>query len=335
MPDRTYCTIAEVIAELETGGAQPDESVLMRAVRHASDFIDRRIGAFIPFTETRWFDGNGERDLFIDPCLAVTAITDDGDAVTNTQYRLYPLNRHWPGGPYTRLGIDEDATELGYWTFQRRAVSVAGRWGKYEESIATGATTTQADGTTTSLLASSGANISPGAVLLVESEQELVEATGAATDSTANCEAITAAGEDFICSDGSLLNTGEILKVEFEQMKLLDKAANRLYVARGWNGTKRVAHSTGLDIYVYRAFTVKRGVNGTSGASHSAKAISRYIPPYDVASLAVMLAALYRKMAQTGFSGRAGNAELGESFYYKAFPSEIKEIQRNYRITSL
>jgi len=240
-----------------------------------------------------------------------------------------------PNTAFTRLGIDEDATELGYWTHQRRAVSVAGRWGKYEESIATGATTTQADGATTSLLASSGANISPGAVLLVESEQELVEATGAATDSTANCEEITASDDNFICSDGALVNVGEVLKVEFEQMKLLDKAGNRLYVARQWNGTKRAAHSTGLDIYVYRTFTVKRGVNGTTAASHSAKAISRYIPPYDVGSLCIMLAALQRKMADTNYAGRAGNAELGEAFYYKMFPKEIDEIRRNYRITSL
>ena len=339
MSDRLYCTLAELIADLELPGVK-DESQLLRHVRAASDFIDRRLGWFIPATEARRFAGNGEIDLFVDPLLAATAVVNNGTTITTANYLLYPRNRLWSNGPYNRIAVDPDATQLSYWYFDRDAVAITGRWGKYEESISTGATvanTTQITSSGTSLLASDGSKISTGMVLLIESEQLLVEATGAATDSTTNtAEALDASEEAVDLVSGAAVNAGEIIRVEFEQMKVIEVQTNTIYVVRGWNGTARATHVTASDVFVFRSFVVKRGVNGTVAAAHlNSVAISRYIPPYDVNGLCRQLAALEFQMAKTGYSGRAGNAELGETFYFKKYPSEIKEIQRNYRVVSL
>ena len=216
-------------------------------------------------------------------------------------------------------------------------MAVTGRWGLYEEAVATGATVASQTDSATSLTVDNAAGISAGANLLIESEQELVTATGAASDSTANtAEALDAEEEEIDVDNGAAVNIGEVLKINFEQMKVLDKAGNTLLVAKGWNGTSRSAHLTGQDVYVYRTFTVARGVNGTTAAAHTNKAVSRYVPPADVHYLCKQIAALMLKKAQSGFAGKVGNEATGETFYFNEFPKAvIEQIQRNYFVPLL
>ena len=190
MSDRLYCTIDELVDDLEMAGVKAwKEDQVLDKIRAASDFIDNKFGMFIPYTEAKRIDGNGEIDLFIPPLLAVSSIVNDGTTITSANYLLYPRNRHWQNGPYTRLSVDPDATQFLYWTDEEDVVVVTGRWGKYEESIDTGATvanTTSIAADGTSMLVGNGSKLSPGMVLLIENEQMLVTATGSATDSTAN-----------------------------------------------------------------------------------------------------------------------------------------------------
>ena len=341
MSDRLYCTIDELVDDLEMAGVKAwKEDQVLDKIRAASDFIDNKFGMFIPYTEAKRIDGHGEIDLFIPPLLAVASIVNDGTTITSANYLLYPRNRHWQNGPYTRLSVDPDATQFSYWTDEEDVVVVTGRWGKYEESIDTGATvanTTSIAADGTSLLVGNGSKLSPGMVLLIEIEQLLVTATGAATDSTANTsEALDASEEEIDLNDASLVNTGEIVRIDFEQMRILDKLSNTVLAERGYNGTKRVAHTTSADVYVYRTFTVKRGANGTTAAAHNnGTAISRYIVPYDVNYLCRQVAALMMRKAETGFAGKTGNVELGEVFYHNEFPEQIEKVAKNYRIVSL
>ncbi len=335
MSDRVYCTLAELLDDLDEPGALK-EAAVMRYIRAASDYIDQKIGRFIPVTETRRYDGNGLLEMFIDLCLAVTSLTLDATAITSTQYLLYPRSRHWENGPYNVLIIDPDATELSCWTAERDVVIIVGRWGLYEDTEATGATVSSQSSSETSLAASSGAAVSPGAVLLIESEQELVTATGDPSDSTANTnEAVDISEEEIDVTDGTKVYTGETIRVDYEQMLVIGIKGNTLMVRRGYNGTAKATHSTSTDVYVYRTFTVSRGVNGTTAAAHSSKAISRYMAPYDVNWLARQMAGLMWKKARSGFAGKVGNQELGEVFYQNEFPEQIKQVRANYRIVRL
>ncbi len=333
--DRLYCTLAEVLNDLQRNGLK-DESKLVDFIRAASHVIDKR-GQFIPVTEQRSFDGNGDTDLWVSPLLALTACalvesTQTTLTLTSADYMLYPRNRWWENGPYTRLAVDRDSTQIGAWTRGQGNVQPTGRWGLYEETRSTGALGTNATDTTTDLTVDNAANISPGAVLLIESEQELVEATGSPTDSTANInEAVDTSEEEIDLTDATKINVSEIARIDFEQMRCLDKAGSTALFQRGWNGTSKVAHSINADVYVYRTFTVKRGVNGTPPAAHAAQAIRRYWPPRDVNYLCRQIAGLMLKKSESGWAGKVGNAELGETFYFNEFPNDpLKKIMEPY-----
>lgn len=338
MSDRLYCTLAEFLSDLGLPGVRDEEAALAR-VQAASDWIDRELGWFIPVSGARTFDGRGTQHLWIDPATAITSVTEGGDAVDSSYYYGFPHEKHWENGPYSRLSVADDINK-SVWAEGLANVEVTGRWGLYDKSIATGTTVQNnplASGGT-SLLVANGAKVSPGAVLLIESEQVLVTATGAATDSTTNTnEALDASEEEIDVVSGAALSIGEIIRVELEQMKVLDIASNTVAVARGWNETKRVSHLTNQDIYVYRTFTIRRAANGTTAAAHNqGTAISRQVPPGDVNWLCRQIAGLMLKKAQSGFAGKVGNAELGETFYLNEFPNDvINRISKAHRIVSL
>ncbi len=331
--DRLYCTLNELIDELDDPGVRAwKETQWMDKIRAASEWIDKAIGNFIPVTEARRFDGEGGVDLWVDPLLAVTSIVDDTLTLLSTDYLLYPRDRLWENGPYVRITIDPDATTLSVWSLEDDIIVITGRWGMYELTKATGATVAAQNNSSTDLVASSGAEISPGAVLLIGTEQELVEATGSPTDSTANlAEDVDSSEEEIDLSDGTKVAIGETIRVDFEQMRVRDKQTNTILVERGWNGTKRTTHTSTADVYVYRTFTVKRGANGTTAAEHTTASISRYVAPDDIAHLCRKMAALKLKSAQSGFAGKVGNAELGEVSYFKEFPeTDIEKVKSNY-----
>ena len=330
MPDRCYCSVADVV-----GWGVRDEDDLLAFIRSASDWITKNIGDFIPVTATKRYDGTGDIDLTVAPLLAVTSIADDGDSLVSADYLLYPRNKWWENGPYHRIRIDPDATTLNVWSLEEDIVVITGRWGLYEESSLTGATVQNdplaAGGT--SLIVDNGSKIRPGLVLLVVSEQVFVEETGVTTDSTANtAEAVDNSEEAIDTSDGTKVAIGEIIKIDNEKMLVLDIQSNTIIVERGWGGTTRNTHTTATDIYAYRTFTVKRGVNGTTAAEHVQNvAISKYIPPWDVHYLCKQMASIMSKKAESSYAGKTGSVELGEVFYHAEFPKEVlKDIKAVY-----
>jgi len=306
--DRLYCCLSELVDALEQAGVKSwREADALDKIKAASQWIDRKLGHFIPVTDARYFDGNGHIDLYIDPVLAVTALSLDGTAILSTQYILYgngPAEPRWENGPYTRITVHPDATQMSVWWKEDKNILLTGRYGKWEQSVVSGATvanTTEISASGTSLVVSDGSKIGLGMVLLIGTEQPLVTATEAPTDSTANLgEALDSSEEEIDVNNAALVNTGEIIRVDFEQMKIIDKKTNTLLVVRGWNGTAKTSHTDTTDVYAYRTYTVKRGINGTTAAVHAnAIAISRYVAPDDVKYLCVQIAALMLKKQQT------------------------------------
>lgn len=330
MSEQVYCTLAEIVADLNLPGVK-NEATLVQYIRAASDYIQGRIGDFMPVTATRYFKGTGHGTLWVPPLLSITSIVNDPDTLTTGDYILFPRGRWWRNGPYTRLEPDPDSTTLSAWVPEEDAVVIAGTWGLYDKHISTGATVSAQTDSATALVVSNAAEVSPGAVLLIGTEQELVTATGAATDSTANtAEALDNAEEEVDVDNGTLVNAGEIIRVDYEQMKVLAVQGNTLVVARAWNGTKAAAHTTSADVYVYRTFTVERAANGTTAAAHSSAAIERYVAPADVNFAAREMAGIMLKKAQGGWAGKVGNANLGEVFYVQEFPEAIEKIGKKY-----
>jgi len=329
--DRLYCTLGELLDDLGAPGDKDPVKVLSY-IRWASQWIDQNLGQFIPVTEAKRFDGEGGTELQIEPLLAVTSIVDDDDTLQTADYLLYPRNKLWENGPYVWIELDPDATTINSWTNERDIVVITGRWGLFELTRDTGATGTLSDASDTSLVVDDASKIWPGAVLKIEDEQCLVEDWGAATDSSTDlAEALDNNEEEIDVDDGSVFAIGEIEKVDFEQMKILDINTNKLYVDRGYNGTKKATHADNTSVFVYRTFTVKRGINGTTAVGHSSKSVSRYVPPDDVNYLCRQMASLAWNKARSGFSGQVGNPDLGEVTFYQEFPKEvIRRIEESY-----
>lgn len=336
-----FCTVQDLISDAQSLGA--DDARLMQAIREASDYLQKEIGWFIPVTATRYFQApESVATLFVNPLLAITSITNDTDTLTGADYLLKPDLREWADGPYTRIVADPDSSLLYSWSDLVNGVTIVGRWGLFERSRSTGATvadTTQQSDSQTTLKVSSGAAVSPGMVLLIGSEQELVTGWGDPTTSVTTLNGSVAVGDDTLTlTNASLVNVGEVLRVDFEQMLVRDRRTsnNTVYVTRAWNGTAKAAHTTSTAVDVYRTVTVERGVNGTTPAAHAnGVSISRYVAPDDVQFLTKQIATLMVTKARSGYQGRTGNAETGVVFYTDAFPRfDIDRIKARYTVRS-
>lgn len=342
MSDQVYACLSEVIFDLELSGIPKlNESRWLERIKAASDWIVRKRGEFIPVTSVKHYSGKGGQVLFVEPTLAVTTLVNDGTTLASSDYLLAPLNRHWRNGPYTRIEVDPDASGLSAWATGRDEIVVTGRHGLYEETETTGAlvaNTTQIAAGGTSLLVSNGGRVSPGMILLIESEQVLVTATESATAIVPTlAEDLDASEEQITLSASTGLNAGEVIRIDYEDMRIVLIEGATLTVDRGWNATTRATHTNGAALTIYRTFTVKRGLNGTTDASHLTNvAISRYVAPWDVNWLTRQICGLMHKKAQGGFSSKSGSAEMGTLFYFDEFPKkQVEDVLRNYRLTDI
>lgn len=180
MTDRyAYCSIQDVIDRVfdsDTSVTSTEKLMLLGIVQAVAAFINDFYGErrFIPGTAARRFDGSGTARLFVDDLLAVTSLVDDDDTWAASDYLLYPRNAGGVKGPYIWIEIDPDGTYSAF-TGERDTVVITGRWGAYEETVATGATLASAlTASATSMSVATGSIIRAGHILLIDSEQIFV-----------------------------------------------------------------------------------------------------------------------------------------------------------------
>ena len=333
-----FCTVSDIAADTKSPGV--DEARIYQAIREASDYLQKEIGWFIPVTLTRRFDGSGRETLIIPPLLSVTTLVNGDDTLSASDYILKPDDGFWPNGPYGMIHVDPDSSTLLAWEDELDGVAITGKWGLFNRSASTSATvadTTQQSDSQTTLKVSNGSKVSPGMLLLIGSEQELVTGWSSPTDNvTTVTEPVTATADQLTLADDTLVNVGEIIRIDFEQMLIKDIRAstNLASVIRGYNGTARVAHADNAEVDAYRTVNVERGVNGTTAAAHAnGTVISRYFAPDDIQFLTRQIATLMVNKALSGYQGRTGNAELGVVFYNDAFPRyELEQIKMRYAL---
>lgn len=333
-----FCTVSDIAADKNSPGV--DEARTYQAIREASDFLQKEIGWFIPVTLTRRFDGMGREMLIIPPLLSITSLVNGSVSLSSSDYILKPDYGYWANGPYGTLLVNPDSSTLLAWEDDIDGVAITGRWGLFSRSASISATvadTTQQSDSQTTLKVSDGARVSPGMLLLIGSEQELVTGWSSPTENvTTVTEAVTASADQLTLADASLVNVGEIIRIDFEQMRVTDRrtSTNMVSVIRGWNGTGRVTHADNAPVDAYRTVTVERGVNGTTAAAHAnGAAISRYYAPDDIQFLCRQIATLMINKAQGGYQGRTGDPELGVVYYHDAFPRyELEQIKQRYAL---
>ncbi len=174
---RWYCTLDALKSELgDTGTA--NDARYRRYIANASRAIEDVTGrTFVPVTATKYFDAPTRCPdrLFLeyDDLLSITTLEDQTGAITSGYYWLYPLNMT------PRHSIVLNTTDLGrafeYDDDPEKAITVTGRWGYCEDTVATGLTLGAAIASTTATgIVLSGAGCEVGWTLLVDTEAMFV-----------------------------------------------------------------------------------------------------------------------------------------------------------------
>ena len=330
-----FCTLAELDEDLNFLGSEREARVLPK-IKTASDFLQKKIGHFMPVTRQVGYNGKAKTRLFLPPFLSVSAISNDGTALTATDYIEGPSARHWANGPYSFLDVDSDGSNLSAWADDEEDVLITANWGLFDLTRILAATvgTTQSDSANT-LIVSNGASLSPGMVVKIGSEWEAVESTNTSpTNATTLSAAITDTNTQTISlTSGAAVNVGEVIRIDLEQMKVRDISGNTALVIRGWNGTPKATHLISTAVSAYRTFNVTRAVNGSTAAEHtSSTAIYQQCAPDDINGLCRKMAGRMLKDAQGGFSGVVGDPTTGQAQYLYIMPHKLEAIMSNYYI---
>jgi hypothetical protein len=130
---------------LFTSTSQDYDNVIAGMITNASRLIDREVGGwinyFFPSTvdETRYFDGNGEEEIYVDPMVTLTSLSvaeSGGRAATDytawtldTDFYVIPANYSGLGLPIMGFVVDNDSGSKGIFTRSRKALKVTGVFG--------------------------------------------------------------------------------------------------------------------------------------------------------------------------------------------------------------
>jgi len=336
-----FCTVADLIADMEKPGG--DEARLYDAIKTACNELQKEfgIGWFIPVTQTTKLRGSGEKWFYPNPpvlSLTGSILNDTDTLVENTDYVF--MRRSWDDGPYIGVEALADGNLSTWRDTDPDSVQIPCRAGLYERSEDTEANVADASGQTSSqptLKVSNGGRVSPGMVLKIENEQQLVTGWGDPTTNVTTinmASGLTATDTELTVADASLVNVGEIIRLEFAQSRVADRrtSANKLLLVRGWNNTQSKAHANATQVDVYRTVNVERAINGTTAAAHALNTdIYRYLPPPDVNFLVRQIATLMINKARGNYAGKSASADGETVFYHDVFPRyEIERIKQNY-----
>lgn len=132
-------------SELFSSTAYDYDGVIQGMITAASRLIDREVGGwadyFYPTTadETRYYDGNGEEEIYVDPIVSLTSVyvsesggraSSDYTAWTeDTDFYVMPYNYSALDVPIQALVIDNDSGSKGTWGTVRKGIKITGVFG--------------------------------------------------------------------------------------------------------------------------------------------------------------------------------------------------------------
>ncbi len=271
----SYATVEQIMAATDFKTSAYKAPTLLRLARSASDKIDDRLRRhFYPLIETRTYvspatfsprEAQAVGFWLSADLLSLTSVTRDSESLTVGDIELWPAS----GPPYSWISVT--GVEI----------SVVGVFGYSQVTEAAGALAEDLDSSETGVDVTNSVAVGIGDLITVDAERMLVVskvlldiAQNLQSDLTASDADVTVAAED-----GTTLYVGETILLDAERMRIVDIAANNLFVRRAVDGTVLATHS-GSDIYAPRTLTVERASAGSTAATHSsADPIVRNVPP--------------------------------------------------------
>lgn len=336
-----YTTREAVKAALDSKLTARDDTQVDEAIETASRSAERLTNRahFYPWTGTRYFDwpqdGLGrawELELEEFGLITLTSITAGGTALTVADLILEPRNA---GPPYVTIAADVDTGATfgaGTGGTQKR-VAVTGLWGYADTSSPAGALAEALDTSETGVDVTDSSRVGVGTLLRCGDERmnvtgrDLLDSgqnTSAALDADDTDDAVG-------LTDGTQFHVGEELWIDTEAMLLTAISGNTGTVRRAWNGTRLAAHLTAADIYAPRRLTVERAAAGTTAAAHdTATALTRWVPPGGVWSLAKAEAIAQIENEQAGYARVTGEGEGAHETGGRQVESLRKQVRNRY-----
>jgi len=144
-----YTTVAQVKADIPDSPlfSSTDagyDAAIGEMITNASRLIDLEVGGWPDYfastdSETRYYDGSGKRDQWIDPMTTLTslAVAETGgraaaDYTTwtiNTDFYVWPYNYTEIKQPIQKLIVDNDSGSKGRFTRSRKGIKLVGVFG--------------------------------------------------------------------------------------------------------------------------------------------------------------------------------------------------------------
>lgn len=232
-----------------------------------------------------------DADGHVGNLLDLTGLTKDDDTATAIATGDVILASS-AGPPYHKIEIDQSsAAFFSFLGTVQEAVRVTGRWGYSEATLAAGRLDGALSEAAVTMLVTNGALIDVGQTIKIGTESIFVSARTDADlgiNTHGSTGAMSALLTDttltLVTNPGDAVVVGEILRIGSERMRVTAINTTSSFEAeRAWDGTTLAAHSTGDDVFIFRTFTIERGVNGTTDAGQSDDAaIVKYDPPSDI-----------------------------------------------------
>lgn len=267
---------------------------------------------FYPTVATKYFDWPNYQyaipwRLWLDDTelISVSNLVSGGTTIPSTNYNL-ESNRVGP--PYDRLEINistSSALSAGS-TFQR-SIAITGLWGYTDDTTTVGNTAAAIDTTQTTISvdAATSSEVGVGSIIKIDDERFIVtERAQLDTGQTLGGTGLTSTKNDVTVtvSNGALFAAEEIIKIDAENMLVVDVTGNNLTVVRAYDGSILAAHTAGAAIYAPRTLKVKRGALGTTAAAHnSGSSVLRWDAPAGIEQLNTTEAIHEVMQEQTGW----------------------------------
>jgi hypothetical protein len=311
MAQALYATREAVRTALGSASSARDDSQVDRAIEQGSDLVDNLCNrTFQPHLATRYFDWPSEQTprswrLWLDQydLIAPTQILSGGVVVPPTDYNLEPANE---GPPYrwieTRLDRPSTWTSTSTW---QHAIQITGWWGYSDMQAPAGSLTAAISSTSATTVAVSDSTTVGVGDLLTAGAERMTVTDKALTDTGQTVQTpVTAKKDDVLLAvtDGSAYHRGEVLTLGAERVRVRDIAGAVLTVERAYDGTLLDSHS-GTAIWAPRLLTVARAAAGTTAATAaSGTALTRWVPPGLVSTLAIGEAMNTLMQEQAGYA---------------------------------
>lgn len=261
----------------------------LAASRSAEGFLHRRFYPELRTILKDWPNRNSspswEIDLGDQEAISAVAVTSGGTDITSDVVLRRGDDLAEP--PYSSLQINlstDAAFSAG--TSWQRSLSLQMLFGYNDTSnaLAGGALSGGINSSVTTLVInplSGYYTVGIGSLLKIDTERLLIMDRRMSTTAITTTSALTdvTSARSFTTAGASSLAIGETILIDSERMRIDDIAGFTVIVSRAWDGTVLASHSSGSTIFALRTFIAKRGVLGSTAATHS-DATSVYVHEY-------------------------------------------------------